>query len=279
MPSTPFRFLICLLAAALLHAQEDPTVKQLTLEQCRELVLLHNFEIASRELGYESARELLAGERGALWEPVLVLGANRVSNERENNTEEFIRQGVEDFSEDNTLYNAGIEQPLVTGGALRLNYTLDHLENNLQEQRDLDFQEKEWDSFAGVTLIQPLLRNGGVGIGLSVVRMAREESEVAFQEFRRQLMQSLGQAEAAYWELRIAQERVALREKSVEVAEKILEDNRARVEAGKMSELEVQEAEAGLASRQSQLLEARHSLEEASIRRRMSPAASRSRAT
>lgn len=247
-------------------SMEEAPVKALTLAECRDLVLLNNFEIASRKLGMESARELFAGEKGSLWEPVLVLGADRVSNERENNTEEFIRQGVEDFSEDNTLYNAGIEQPLITGGALQLNYTLDHLENNLQEQRELEFEEKEWDSFAGVTLVQPLLRNGGVGIGLSVVRMAREESEVAFQEFRRQLMQSLGQAEAAYWELLIAQRRVELREKSVEVAERILEDNRARVEAGKMSDLEVREAEAGLATRRSQLLEARQTLEEASSR-------------
>jgi len=103
-------------------------------------------------------------------------------------------------------------------------------------------------------------------MGMQVVEMARRESEVAFQEYRRQLMQSLGQAEAAYWELYIAQERVALRENSVEVARKILEDNQARVQAGKMSELEVQEAEAGLATRESELLEARQALTEASDR-------------
>lgn len=238
--------------------------KEISLRDAQQFVLLNNFEVASSRLGVESARRLFAGEKGVLWEPVLVAGVDRVSNERENNTEEFIRQGVEDFSEDNTLYNLGLEQPLPTGGSLQLSYNVDNLENNLQEQRELDFEEKEFDSFAGVTLVQPLLRNGGTHIGLSLLRMAREESEIAFQEYRRQMMRSLGQVEAGYWELHIAQQRVKLRQKSVEVAEKILEDNRARVENGKMSELEVQEAEAGLATRRSQLLEAEQILKEAS---------------
>ncbi|MEX2607640.1 MAG: TolC family protein [Kiritimatiellia bacterium] len=260
-----FLFFFVLFVLPFASAEELP-LREITLQEARELVLLNNFEIASQKLGMESARELFQGEKGALWEPVLVAGVDQVSNERENNTEEFIRQGVEDFSEENTLYNTGIEQPLPTGGSIQLSYTVDNLTNNLQEQRDLDFQEKEYDSFAGVTLVQPLLKNGGLGMGLSLMRMAREESEVVFQEYRRQLMQSLGQTEAAYWELRIAQERVLLREKSVAVAEKILEDNRARVENGKMSQLEVQEAEAGVATRNSQLLEARLRLEETSNR-------------
>jgi outer membrane protein len=259
------RFVV-LLSVSLLLAAEPLPIREITLQEARELVLLNNFEVASQKLGMASARELFQGEKGALWEPVLVAGVNQVSNERENNTEEFIRQGVEDFSEENTLYNAGIEQPLPTGGSLQLTYNVDNLTNNLQEQRELDFEEKEFDSFAGVTFVQPLLKNGGLAMGLSLMRMSREESEVAFQEYRRQLMQSLGQTEAAYWELRIAQERVALREKSLAVAEKILEDNRARVDNGKMSELEVQEAEAGVATRMSQLLEANQRLEETSNR-------------
>ena len=158
------RFVV-LLSVSLLLAAEPLPIREITLQEARELVLLNNFEIASQKLGMASARELFQGEKGALWEPVLVAGVNQVSNERENNTEEFIRQGVEDFSEENTLYNAGIEQPLPTGGSLQLTYNVDNLTNNLQEQRELDFEEKEFDSFAGVTFVQPLLKNGGAGNG------------------------------------------------------------------------------------------------------------------
>ncbi|WFB36460.1 TolC family protein [Kiritimatiellota bacterium B12222] len=258
-------FLSCF-TLSFLSAQEELPVRELTLQEAQQIVLLNNFEIASRRLGMESALRLFEGEKGAIWEPSFVGGIDRVSNDRENNTEEYIAQGVDDFSEENTLSRASIEQPLPTGGAIQLTYTLDKLDNNLQETRDVDFVDKEYESFAGITFLQPLLKNGGLNMGYSLMRMAREESEIAFQEYRRQLMQSLGQAEAAYWELRIAQERVLLREKSVEVAESILADNRARVENGKMSELEVQEAAAGVASRESLLLEARQNLQETSSR-------------
>ena len=223
----------------------DDAVLELTLEDCRQLVILQNMEIASERLGWEAAKALYRGERGALWEPQLVLSAERERNERENNSEQLVSQGVDDFSERNNIYRVALEQPLITGGQLQLGYTLRDLNNNLREQRELEGPDRDYEAFLGLVFTQPLLRNAGREITTSLVKMARSESEVAFQQWRRQMMQSLGSAEAAYWELHIAQERVALREASVEVAEKILEDNRARFDAGRGGEVEVQQAEAG----------------------------------
>lgn len=238
----------------------------LSLEDCRELVLRQNLELAAQKLEMEATRSLYDGERRAFWEPVLVLSGQRESNERENNTEQFISQGVENFEERNTIYELALEQPVGTGGTLQFAYELRNLQNNLREQRELEGPEQEYEGFMGLVLTQPLLRNAGTGMSRAMIRMAREESEAAFQAWRRQMMQSVGSAEAAYWDLEIAQRRVVLREASVRVAEKVLEDNRARLEAGRGAEVEVQQAEAGLAVRQTQLLEARQGLVEASNR-------------
>ena len=244
----------------------DASVLELTLDDARQLVILQNMEIASQRLGWDAAKALHRGERESLWEPTLVLSGERERNERENNSEQFVSQGVDDFSERNMVYRIAVEQPLITGGQVQLGYTLRDLNNNLREQRELEGPERDYEAFLGLVFTQPLLRNAGREIALSLVEMARTESEVAFQEWRRQMMQALGSAEAAYWELHITQERVALREASVGVAEKILEDNRARFEAGRGGEVEVQQAEAGLALRQTQLLEARQELLDASSR-------------
>ncbi len=243
-------------------------VLELSLADSRELVLRQNLEIASQRLQLQGAQALYEGEKRAFWEPVLVLSGQRERNERENNTEQFISQGVEDFEETNSSYQLAVEQPIGTGGDLRFSYVLRNLQNNLREQRDLEGIEREYEGFMGVVLTQPLLRNAGVNNSRAMIRMAREESEVAFQEWRRQMMQAVGSAEAAYWDLEISQRRVALREASVRVAEQVLEDNRARLEAGRGAEVEVQQAEAGLAVRQTQLLEARQALVEASNRLR-----------
>lgn len=240
----------------------------LSLEDCRELVIRQNLETAAQKLQVEAAETLFKGERGAFWEPVLVLSGRRERNERENNTEQFISQGVDDFEERNAVYELALEQPMGTGGNVQLSYVLRDLKNNLREQRELEGVDREYEGFFGVVLTQPLLRNAGMEMSRASIRMAREESEAAFQEWRRQMMQAIGSAEAAYWDLEIAQRRVELRQASVEVAEKVLEDNRARLDAGRGAEVEVQQAEAGLAVRQTQLLEARQGLVEASNRLR-----------
>lgn len=240
----------------------------LSLEDCRELVIRQNLEISAQKLQLEAAQSLSKGETSAFWEPVLVASGQREGNERENNTEQFISQGVDDFEERNAVYELALEQPIGTGGNVQLSYVLRDLKNNLREQRELEGSEREYEGFFGVVLTQPLLRNAGMEMSRASIRMAREESESAFQEWRRQMMQAIGSAEAAYWDLEITQRRVELREASVEVAVKVLEDNRARLDAGRGAEVEVQQAEAGLAVRQTQLLEARQGLVEASNRLR-----------
>ncbi len=253
-------------ALASFYTHAETRILELTLEDCRQLVIQRNLEVQASKLGWKASDALYRGERQALWEPTLVLSADRESNERENNSEQFVSQGVEDFSERNDIYRIAIEQPLITGGQVQLGYTLRDLNNNLREQRELEGPERDYEAFLGLVFTQPLLKNAGPSVTTSMIRMAREESEVAFQEWRRQIMQSLGSAEAAYWDLKIAQRRVEYREASVEVAEKILEDNRARLDAGRGGEAEVQQAEAGLALRETQLLEARQNLDEASSR-------------
>ncbi|MDA3872343.1 MAG: TolC family protein, partial [Kiritimatiellae bacterium] len=264
-----YKSILCVVGVSLsLSATAEVAELALSLEDCRELVIMQNLETAAQKLQLEAAQTLYKSQQKGFWEPVLVLSGKREQNERENNTEQFISQGVDDFEELNTVYEVALEQPMGTGGNVQLSYVLRDLKNNLREQRELEGSEREYEGFIGVVLTQPLLRNAGIQLSRETFRMAREESEAAFQEWRRQMMQSIGSAEAAYWDLEIAQRRVELRKASVRVAEKVLEDNRARRDAGRGAEVEVQQAEAGLAVRQTQLLEARQGVVEASNRLR-----------
>jgi outer membrane protein TolC len=94
-----------------------------------------------------------------------------------------------------------------------------------------------------------LLKNGGTGIALANLRLAALDSDIAFQEYRRQLMLTLSQAESAYWNLYYAQEQLTFFKESISVAESILNDGQEKLKAGQASELEVLEAQSGLALR------------------------------
>jgi outer membrane protein TolC len=94
--------------------------------------------------------------------------------------------------------------------------------------------------------------------------MAAMQSKVAFQEYRKQSMLVLSSAEVTYWRLFLLQEQLQFLEQSVTTAQTILNDSKVRLDAGQSSELDVMEAEAGLALRRSLLAEVRQKLREAS---------------
>ncbi len=255
-------------SAMYVMADEAEQPVSMTLNECRERVLMHNLEISAGKSGWLAAQRSFRAEQGAVYEPSLVMGAERAHTERENTAEMFIAQGVDDFEESTRVYNMQIEQPLPTGGRLGFGYTLRDIDNNLREQREMEGADREFDGFLGLTFTQPLLKNGGFSAVYARVWLAREDSEAAFHEWRRQLMRTMAGAEAAYWDLYIAQQRVAFRTDSVRVAEQILEDFQERAAAGRATDLDVRQAEAGWAVRDAQYLEARRQRRAASNRLR-----------
>jgi outer membrane protein TolC len=243
----------------------------LTLNQFLKLVLERNESVQLRRIEVEIADKRWKGEYGA-FEPDFMVAASREANKRENTAEQrrSLRIGV--FDEDNNVYRAGLEGLVPSGAKVRLGYTMRDLNNNLQDPRIASGtittngpKIDEFQSFAGLTVTQPILKGFGTSVTLANLRLAALGSDIAFQEYRRQLMETIATAEAAYWNLFFMQEQVRYFQESIAVAESLVKDNRVRAEAGKGSELEILEAEAGLALRRSKLAEAEEKRKEAEL--------------
>lgn len=235
----------------------------LRLLDLRRWVLQRNESVQMRMLDVEIGKKTYEAEKG-IFEPQVVASLDRVDTQRPNNTQQLANLGLLStpvFYERNTLYSAGLEFLSPIGTRLQTGYVLRELGNNLQQGRG-----PEYENFIGATVTQPLLRNAGTTVTLAKIRLAALASESAFQEYRRQLMLTMAQAESAYWDLYLAQERVRIGAESLVVGEKILEDNRARLEVGKSSELEVLQAEAGVAFRKTRLNDASQRVFEAGNR-------------
>jgi outer membrane protein len=224
----------------------------MTLDEVLREVVSANLRLRVSELDHRIAAERAKAE-WAIFEPVLLVTLAGESNERENTAEKFLSQRVSVFEENNRIYSTALEGQLPTGGTVRLGLQTRGLENNLQAAS----VRREWESFSGVTLTQPLLRDRGWEAVATQIRLAASDSAVALQDYRGQIALVLSAAERAYWDLAATVDFVSLRESSVAVAEAMLADNRERLEAGKTTRLEVLQAEAGLALRQSRLAEAR----------------------
>ena len=206
-------------------------------------------------------------ERHIVFEPDLVTSYDHVENKRQIGLQEkSIGLVGQVFDEKNNVYNAGLEGLIPTGARIKLGYSLRDNLNNINPAPlvpPLDFLTNEWVSFAGLSATQPLLKNFGTTANFASIRLAALASEIAFQEYRRQLMILISTAEATYWNLYMAQEQMLFFKESVGVAESIRNDNQTKLKAGKGSELEVMEADSGLALRKSKQSDAREKFFEA----------------
>lgn len=207
----------------------------------------------------------MAAEYGA-FEPELYASAKPEATKRQNTVEE--KSGLSQlpvFDERNNIYEGDLETLVPSGARVRLGYTLRDLKNNLPIStiRYVPQTNAQYQTFFGFSLTQPLLKNAWYPVNLAALRVAAISSDLAYQEYRRQMMVILATVIGSYWELYLTQEQLRFFRESVGTAEKILRDSRARVEAGRGSELEVLQAEAGLALRRSKLGEAEQKLYEA----------------
>ncbi len=221
---------------------------KLTLQDFGRLVVQNNETLQAKMLEVEIAQHRYRGAYG-MFEPEMFTTAQHEENNRRNTAEQATSQsslGV--FQEQNNIYTGGLESLLPTGTRLQLGYSLRELKNNLQILRALqqgslsNLVSPEYQSFVGITLTQPLAKNFGPAYTLAEIRVQAINSDIAFQEYRRQLMTLLTTAEAAYWNLFLSQEQERSIRESVSVAETVLQDAKTRRDAGKGADLDVLEA-------------------------------------
>lgn len=244
-------------------AAESPLpADALSLADFMQRVVEHNEAIQARLLAFHAARSQRRAEAGT-FEPAWVGSGEYVDRKRPNTIEieRSLRSGGL-FRERNENYSTGLEVLSPLGTRVRLGASGRQLINNVQRTVLIDV-DAEYESQVGVTLEQPLLKGAGTANTLAALRLAARSSEVAYQEYRRQFMQVIAEAEVSYWQLFYAQQELQLAGESVTLAQTLVNDMRAALAAGRGSPLDVLEAEAGLAVRRARQSLARQKRTEA----------------
>jgi outer membrane protein TolC len=111
------------------------------------------------------------------------------------------------------------------------------------------------------TLKQRLLSGFGVGPNLRFIRIARNNREISDVAFRAQVIATVSQIQNIYWDLVNAYEDVKVKERSLSLAQKTLEDDREQVRIGALASIEVTRAESEVSSRDQELLLAQNELQ------------------
>ncbi len=113
------------------------------------------------------------------------------------------------------------------------------------------------------TLTQPLLKGFGIKVNTAKIKMAEKAEKLAYAQLKMTVMNTVAEVVKAYWDLVGAIENVKVREEALANAERLLEISEKRREIGTAADIEVLQAKAGVATRQSELVAARAQMESA----------------
>jgi outer membrane protein len=165
--------------------------------------------------------------------------------------------GVTSLQQNSGIANFNYTQGFASGTLLSLNFNNDRITNNSL----FSILSPEVDSAFRLQLRQHLLAGFGFGPNMRFIRIARTNREISDVAFRGQVIATVSQIQNIYWDLVNAYEDVKVKERSLELAEKTLSDDREQVRIGAIAPMEVMKAEGEEATASQDLLLSQNGLQ------------------
>lgn len=241
-----------LLSLTTLHGAELRETRTLTLQECFQLALKHNLEVQIERFGPEIADFNYAAAQGA-YDPNFT---SRFRRSYDRSLGGVDPRGVVISSDtDIDSYSfAGLTGTLPSG----MTYSMGPYSTTRVNRSGLI--GANYSSSIGMSVSQPLLKNLWIDDARRQILITRKNREISGYAVESQIINILTRVEQVYYDLTFARENVKVQEKALELAQKLLEENRKRVEVGAMAPLDEKQAESQVAARKADLLDARRAL-------------------
>lgn len=253
-------FSTLVLAAAGVCAQQGPDVRNLTLQESLALSIQQNLDLQIERLNPQLSLYDLSEAYGQ-YDPSFSWSGQRQHNEAGSR---LLGGGFELPGEvqDSDSFRSSL------GGLTPWGMTYS-LQGGVSDTYGKSFNlatngnvlENPFESSAGsvsIELRQPLLKNFWIDQTRLSIRVAKNRIKWSEQGLRQRLMTVITSTEQTYYNLIAARELVKAQETAVELASRLLEENRKRVEVGALAPLDEKQAEAQTASSKADLIEAEY---------------------
>jgi outer membrane protein TolC len=149
--------------------------------------------------------------------------------------------------------NVGVRKTLLSGGLLSLEWDNSRLSANPSIVNPLI---PRYDTFLGLSLSQPLLRDFGWRYALLLVDVAQTEEQASYHRYKAGLADIIVAVESAYWSLVAAIQAVRVQEQSLALAQELQRQNEGKYKVGTLPRTAVLEAKTEVASREATLIRA-----------------------
>jgi outer membrane protein len=238
--------------------QGNRPVRELRLSDVVQLALEKNLDIVVERLNPQTFDLQIAGLRNT-YLPTLTSSVGQRDNTQLPRDQ---LQGGQRVSVATTTYNAGVTQNLPWLGS-NVNFAWS---NNRQDSSSsfVTFNPT-YVSGLTATFTQPLLRGLVIDQTRQQIAITQINREISEESLRATVTQTLANVRNAYWDLVFSRSAVDVAQRALQLADKLVEDNRARVEVGTLAPLDIVQAEAEAANRRQTLAVAEATLQTAEL--------------
>jgi outer membrane protein TolC len=249
--------LLSLLAVSPLGAQTAPVLapdKPLLVEDAIALAMRKNFDLQIQANSTDQQKETLAIAQAG-FDPSVNATVLRNFNETPGRS-----SNLEASSSDTTSFRAGISQPLIwTNGSLGLAGNLGRSATN----NAFNLFNPAFSNSLTATLNQPLLRNAGGVAARSNINRTKLGVSIAYINYKSQVLTVVAATENAYYSLVAQRETLRIRQLSLQLSQRLYDENQARRTTGVMTDLDVLSAEVGVANSRRGVIQAEQSVRDA----------------
>ena len=287
------RILLLLVVCVTARAQTNE-VRQVSLQDCIELALKHNLDLQIERYNPDISLYNLKANYGA-YDPTLSLSGQHSHSESGSqliaggfqvpgsvSDSDSFSSILSGFLPSGTTYTLGTLSPFNdtygnSGTAatdftqpptLSTNSVFDIAHNQelqlLQTNYPVVPARKDFENSSGqvgISLAQPLLKNFWIDATRLNIRVAKNRLKYSEYALKLQIMQTVTLLEQAYFELIYSRENLIVQQKAVELAERLVAENKKRLEVGALAPLDLQSAEAQAASARAAVIAAKSQLD------------------
>lgn len=234
----------------LVEEQEGGEPLRMSLDDCMRLAVENNPDLQIvRYEALKSASDVFTAK--GEFDPVLSETYNRTKSEQMASPEYQRFGGITSVQMERITKKTSVSGKLHTGTVYDASFEID------TESTTLTNLVPQYSGGLTLTLSQPLLKGRGVAVNTARIRMAKNARLMSEAQLRLAVMNTIAEVVKSYWDLVGATDSLAVREQAVANAERLLDIGQRRLDIGTGAALEVLQAKAGVATRQTELITAR----------------------
>lgn len=231
-----------------LAAQSQDKALSLSLEECVVKAMENNLGVAIEVLNPELADIGISGAKEKFM-PSFSFNYDRRDTSSASYSFLDAAGTVEQLQ---STFSAQINQQIPTGG--NFSVVLDGY--SVDSNRNFQTINPRYGSTLRFNFTQPLLKDFGLNISRKEIIVARNNFERSEKDLQKALQDTVYTVEDAYWNLIYAIENLKVKQQSLSLAQDLLEKNRQAVEVGTMAPIDILTAQAQVASREADILQA-----------------------